>query len=76
MEAITKVLLHICTRIAALSDLTIKAVYRLINLYSYFFLLFFFFVFFCLFHINKSIALFFFRHSSHTDNIHSICTRK
>lgn len=59
MEAITKVLLHICTRIAALSDLTIKAVYRLINLYSYFFLLFFFFVFFCLFHINKSIALFF-----------------
>lgn len=71
MEAITKVLLHICTCIAALFDLTIKAIYRLINLYSYFLLLFFFYHF----HINKSIALFF-RHSSHTDNIHSICTRK
>ena len=57
MEAITKVLLHIFTRIAALSDLTIKAVYRLINLYFYFFLTFFF-VFFCCFRINKSIALF------------------
>lgn len=55
MEAITKVLLHICTCIAALFDLTIKAIYRLINLYSYFLLLFFFYHF----HINKSIALFF-----------------
>lgn len=45
MEAITKVLLHIFTRIAALSDLTIKAVYRLINLYFYFFLTFFLFSF-------------------------------
>ena len=73
MEAITKVLLHIFTRIAALSDLTIKAVYRLINLYFYFFLTFFCFL---LLFSYKQINSTFFRHSSHTDNIHSICTRK
>lgn len=57
MEAITKVLLHIFTRIAALSDLTIKAVYRLINLYFYFFLTFFFLLSFSYKQINSTFFL-------------------